>query len=306
MTVFKNLAFGLRLRRVSRCEIERRVRHTAQILGLEGLLDRRPGALSGGQRQRVAVGRAMVREPACFLLDEPLSNLDAKLRLETRAELKRLHHRVPTTTIYVTHDQEEALTLGDRVVVMGAARIQQSGPPMTVYQQPVNRFVAGFVGAPPMNFIDGRLLAGTEAVVFAGGGLELRLDGQRARLARAHVGQAVVCGLRPEALQLGAAADRSGRAQGIGVVIQVVEPLGRTMDLHCLTAGRVALVARVALEPLAAATGARLSVRADDVHLFAPGPFGRNLLLNHGSGPAGAAAPVARPTQGGYDDRVSS
>src|SRR6187431_2085232 len=157
MSVYDNMAFGLKLRRIAKTEIDRRVREAARELGIEHLLDRKPKALSGGQRQRVAVGRAIVREPAAFLFDEPLSNLDAKLRVTTRAELKRLHHRLRTTTIYVTHDQEEAMTLGDRIVVMKDGLIQQADTPLKTYNHPVNRFVAGFIGMPPMNFFDGQI-----------------------------------------------------------------------------------------------------------------------------------------------------
>src|SRR3954464_16063367 len=157
MTVYKNMAFGLKLRGMPKDQIDQRVTEAAKILDIEHLLERKPKALSGGQRQRVAVGRAIVREPAAFLFDEPLSNLDAKLRVTTRAELKRLHHRLKTTTIYVTHDQEEAMTLGDRIVVMKDGIIQQSDTPLRTYSYPVNRFVAGFIGMPPMNFFDGQI-----------------------------------------------------------------------------------------------------------------------------------------------------
>jgi multiple sugar transport system ATP-binding protein len=157
MSVYKNMAFGLKLRKMPKAQIHQRVMEAAKILDIEHLLERKPKALSGGQRQRVAVGRAIVREPAAFLFDEPLSNLDAKLRVTTRAELKRLHHRLKTTTIYVTHDQEEAMTLGDRIVVMKDGIIQQADTPLKTYSYPVNRFVAGFIGMPPMNFFDGQL-----------------------------------------------------------------------------------------------------------------------------------------------------
>src|SRR5205809_1968939 len=157
MTVYKNMAFALKLRGLPKNQIDERVMEAAKTLDIEHLLDRKPKALSGGQRQRVAVGRAIVREPAAFLFDEPLSNLDAKLRVTTRAELKRLHHRLKTTTIYVTHDQEEAMTLGDRIVAMKDGRIQQADTPLTTYNHPINRFVAGFIGMPPMNFFDGQI-----------------------------------------------------------------------------------------------------------------------------------------------------
>ena len=153
MSVYKNMAFGLKLRGMPKKQIQERVAQAAKILDIEHLLERKPKALSGGQRQRVAVGRAIVREPAAFLFDEPLSNLDAKLRVTTRAELKRLHQRLKTTTIYVTHDQEEAMTLGDRIVVMKDGRIQQADTPLATYNMPVNRFVAGFIGMPPMNIV---------------------------------------------------------------------------------------------------------------------------------------------------------
>ena len=159
MTVFENMAFGLKLRKVPKHVIKSKVESAAKVLGIEQMLDRKPKTLSGGQRQRVAVGRAIVRDPKCFLFDEPLSNLDAKLRVEMRAEIKRIHIDLQSTTIYVTHDQEEAMTLGDRVVVMKDGVVQQCGAPLDVYHQPDNRFVAGFVGTPPMNFLDGRIVS---------------------------------------------------------------------------------------------------------------------------------------------------
>src|SRR5437868_4565859 len=172
MTVAENMAFGLRLAGFSKAEMKAAVQRAAKILEIEHLLERKPKALSGGQRQRVAVGRAIVREPAAFLFDEPLSNLDAKLRVTTRAELKRLHHRLKTTTIYVTHDQEEAMTLGDRIVVMKDGVIQQSDTPLRTYNSPVNRFVAGFIGMPPMNFFDGALKMIEGRLVFEEGALK--------------------------------------------------------------------------------------------------------------------------------------
>src|SRR4051794_31554274 len=169
MTVYKNMAFGLKLRGMPKPQIHERVTQAAKILDIEHLLERKPKALSGGQRQRVAVGRAIVREPAAFLFDEPLSNLDAKLRVTTRAELKRLHQRLKTTTIYVTHDQEEAMTLGDRIVVMKDGVIQQADTPLGTYNWPVNRFVAGFIGMPPMNFFDGTLRSRGDQLIFEEG-----------------------------------------------------------------------------------------------------------------------------------------
>ena len=178
MTVYKNMAFGLKLRGMPKKQIHERVTQAARILEIEHLLDRKPKALSGGQRQRVAVGRAIVREPAAFLFDEPLSNLDAKLRVSTRAELKRLHQRLKTTTIYVTHDQEEAMTLGDRIVVVKDGKIQQADTPLNTYNLPANRFVAGFIGTPPMNFFDGMVKATNGSLSFVEGRLaNARADG---------------------------------------------------------------------------------------------------------------------------------
>src|SRR3954470_792718 len=190
MTVRRNMAFGLELRKVPKDEIDRRVGGAAETLGLAALLERKPKELSGGQRQRVALGRAIVRQPRGFLFDEPLSNLDAKLRVQMRAELKRLHRSLRTTTVYVTHDQEEAMTLGDRVVVMKDGVTQQLGKPLDVYERPANRFVAGFMGSPPMNLIPGRIVG----ECFEGAGLRLKLPYPAPPAADA------VLGLRPEHL----------------------------------------------------------------------------------------------------------
>src|SRR5690349_19809597 len=179
MTVYKNMAFGLKLRGFPKAQIHDRVTEAARVLDIEHLLDRKPRQLSGGQRQRVAVGRAIVREPAAFLFDEPLSNLDALLRVTTRAEIKRLHQRLRTTTIYVTHDQEEAMTLGDRIVVMKDGVVQQADPPLMTYNHPVNRFVAGFIGMPPMNFFDGVVKSVDGQAVFEEG--RLRVSGAGVR-----------------------------------------------------------------------------------------------------------------------------
>ena len=182
MSVYKNMAFGLKLRRMPKAQIHERVMAAAKTLDIEHLLERKPKALSGGQRQRVAVGRAIVREPAAFLFDEPLSNLDAKLRVTTRAELKRLHQRLRTTTIYVTHDQEEAMTLGDRIVCMKDGLIQQADTPLNTYNFPANRFVAGFIGMPPMNFFDGTIRQRERpADLFEEGALKNDQDGGRRR-----------------------------------------------------------------------------------------------------------------------------
>ncbi len=217
MTVYENMAFGLRVRRVSAGEVDRRVKEAAALMGLEDLLHRKPRQLSGGQRQRVAVCRAIVRDPVAYLFDEPLSNLDAKLRVTARAEIRKLQRRLGTTSIYVTHDQTEAMTMGDRIVVMDEGKILQAGPPIDLYDHPVNRFVAGFLGSPAMNFIEGRAHR-------AEGGLELEAGALRFPLPRAcREGEAYVLGFRPEHLGFQDAGARPVSAEGR---VELVEPLG--------------------------------------------------------------------------------
>jgi len=228
MSVRDNMAFGLKLRKVDRVEIDRRVGDAARILGLETLLARKPKELSGGQRQRVALGRAIVREPAVFLMDEPLSNLDAKLRVQTRAEIARLHQRLKTTVVYVTHDQVEAMTMGTRIAVMNAGDLQQVGTPQDLYDRPRNRFVAGFIGSPAMNFVDLRV----DGDKLRGAGFELDVPTiHKAALANA-TGRAVVGGFRPEHLDLGEPGDRLS----IRATADVVEYLGNEELLHLTVA----------------------------------------------------------------------
>ncbi len=225
MTVERNLAFALRQRRTPRAEIDRRVREVAEMLALTDLLKRRPGQLSGGQRQRVAMGRALVREPKAFLLDEPLSNLDAKLRVAMRAELKRIHLQLGITTAYVTHDQVEAMTLGDRIAVMSGGRLQQLGAPQDVYDRPANVFVAGFIGSPAMNLLKARARGGTVtagAITLPGVGVR---DGD------------LILGLRPEVVEpAGAGPD----APSVSLTVDVVEPLGDEVLVHGTVAGEIA------------------------------------------------------------------
>ncbi len=220
MTVYKNLAFGLRQRKTEKGEIDRRVRSVSTMLGLDDLLRRRPAQLSGGQRQRVAMGRALVREPSAFLLDEPLSNLDAKLRVRMRAELKRLHTRLGITTVYVTHDQIEAMTLGDRIAVMSNGKLQQLGPPQELYDEPTNLFVAGFIGSPPMNLIRGRAEGG-------------RITASDLTFERAGVPDGdVAVGIRPETV-----VQQSDGLPSFEFLVDVVEPLGDEIVVHGSTAG---------------------------------------------------------------------
>lgn len=291
MTVRQNLGFALKMRKVPRQEIEKRVGAVAQTLGLVEFLDRKPGQLSGGQRQRVAVGRAIVREPKAFLFDEPLSNLDARLRVSTRAELKALHQRLRTTTLYVTHDQEEAMTLGDQVVVMARGKVQQAGPPMEIYRRPANRFVAGFLGTPPMNFLEGefnrpapyeKLLFMTDAFGLVDERFSLALSSEQSSRLKAFEGMRVVAGIRPQALSV-AVDQQAGRefADGNELVLElvVVEPLGDMMDLVCQAASGEKVVARVpALEGLNSGTTVRLQVDPARIHFFEPGEFGKALL----------------------------
>jgi multiple sugar transport system ATP-binding protein len=313
MTVYKNMAFGLKLRRMPRAEIQKRVMEAATTLDIVHLLDRKPKALSGGQRQRVAVGRAIVREPAAFLFDEPLSNLDAKLRTTTRAELKRLHQKLRTTTIYVTHDQEEAMTLGDRIVVMKDGIIQQADTPLVTYNRPVNRFVAGFIGTPPMNFFDGMLSAKNGKMVFeegrlanaraVGGGVDgssgrdgagaadepvvmvgtltcpgngftLSVPEQLHEKLAGVVGSHVVVGVRPEHVRL----TPFDGGQAIRVRPLVVEPLGNNMDVYMNTALHEHVIARVEAMPGVQTDGEMTAyVDAKRIHVFEPGETGVNL-----------------------------
>ena len=242
MTVYKNMAFGLKLRRFPRAEIDRRVREAAEILGIQDLLERKPKALSGGQRQRVAVGRAIVRKPKAFLFDEPLSNLDAKMRVQMRAEINKLHTRLASTMIYVTHDQVEAMTMGDRIVVMKDGLIQQVATPLELYNRPANQFVAGFIGSPPMNFFQGTLEPRADGLFFQEGSFSVRTtDGQAAALS-ARAGQPVVFGIRPED-----AAESAGSApagERITARVEVVEPMGAEVYVY-LSTGRHSFIARV-------------------------------------------------------------
>lgn len=202
MTVYKNMAFALKLRKFPKKQIDERVRQAAEILGISELLNRKPKALSGGQRQRVAVGRAIVRQPKAFLFDEPLSNLDAKLRVEMRAELKALHRRLKTTTIYVTHDQEEAMTLGERIVIMKDGFVQQVGSPLDVYNRPANCFVGGFIGSPPMNILHGHLCLQDDAICFDEGSAKIRLPDSLKDTLSSWAGKELTMGIRPEAMSL--------------------------------------------------------------------------------------------------------
>jgi multiple sugar transport system ATP-binding protein len=235
MTVRENLGFGLRMRKTPRAEIERRVQSVADALGLTSMLGRKPAQLSGGQRQRVALGRAIVREPSAFLFDEPLSNLDAGLRVETRAELSRLHRRLRATMVYVTHDQTEAMTLGDRVAVLRDGALQQVAPPMELYRNPANQFVAGFIGSPAMNFLSGTLRRDNGATVFEGASLTVPVACEDAGSDRQ-----VVLGVRPQDLVV--AADNADDAGVLRGEVSIVEPLGSEQVIHVTMPGGERLI----------------------------------------------------------------
>jgi multiple sugar transport system ATP-binding protein len=327
MTVYKNMAFALKLRGVPKNQIDQRVTEAAKILDIEHLLDRKPKALSGGQRQRVAVGRAIVREPAAFLFDEPLSNLDAKLRVTTRAELKRLHHRLKTTTIYVTHDQEEAMTLGDRIVVMKDGKIQQADTPLRTYNHPVNRFVAGFIGMPPMNFFDGEIrenggkmvfeegkLVNTKAIgggaasngngnghgphvkvgelTMPGGGFTLSIPPHMTETMRKSLlskNRHVVLGIRPEHFHLRAIDGNADMSAAVKMILNVIEPLGNDMDVYMHTRLHDHVVGRVEAQAgLQRDSEQTVYFDLRKIHFFEPGETGMNLSLT--SEPAHALA----------------
>jgi multiple sugar transport system ATP-binding protein len=238
MSVYDNLAFGLKLRKYPKTEIRKRVNDAAGILGIEELLDRKPKALSGGQRQRVAVGRAIVRQPKVFLFDEPLSNLDAKMRVQMRAEITKLHQRLQATMIYVTHDQIEAMTMGDRIVVMHQGVVQQTDTPLALYNKPINLFVAGFLGSPPMNFINGTVELQGDSLVFAemkGGTIRVHLSAKERPEARHLAGKTVLLGVRPEHIEL---AQFTGNEEFTGrfpAIIDMVEPMGPETNLYLQT-----------------------------------------------------------------------
>jgi multiple sugar transport system ATP-binding protein len=242
MSVYDNMAFGLKMRKFARPEIERRVREAADILGIEDYLQRKPRQLSGGQRQRVALGRAIVRHPQVFLFDEPLSNLDAMLRVQMRVELKKIHDRLGTTAVYVTHDQVEAMTLGDRVVVMKNGLVQQVGEPLDLYNTPANRFVAGFIGSPAMNFATVQLSAADGALWAANDGIRIKLPPEAGARLQQHADQSVTLGIRPEDLRIASESDPADF--GIDAVVEVVEQLGSQILLD-VKAGSGTMVAAV-------------------------------------------------------------
>ncbi|MCK9314142.1 MAG: sn-glycerol-3-phosphate ABC transporter ATP-binding protein UgpC [Methanocorpusculum sp.] len=266
MSVYDNMAFGLKMRRTPRSEIDGRVREVAKILNLNHLLKRKPRALSGGERQRVALGRAMVRHPRIFLMDEPLSNLDAQLRTQTRAEILKLHRKLQATFLYVTHDQVEAMTMGTRIAVMKEGKIQQIGSPQEVFERPANMFVAGFIGSPSMNFLPARLRNSTEKSVLSvlGSDLEISAEQVAPLKLKGNGEQTLILGVRPEYLY------PVGEEGGIKCRVDVVEMMGAEMYMH-MQVGKNELVARVKTDS-SIRPGQKLAVQIDlsQIHLFDP------------------------------------
>ena len=260
MTVYENMAFGLRIKKTPKDEIDRRVHEAAKILDIEKFLDRKPKALSGGQRQRVAVGRAIVRHPKVFLFDEPLSNLDAKLRVQMRAEISGLHHKLDATMIYVTHDQVEAMTMASKIVVMKDGRVQQIGSPMNLYNYPVNKFVAGFIGSPPMNFITVKVTEKDGGVLLDEGSFAIKPIAEHEAYLKKYAGKEIFFGIRPENL---AYAGNSGAANSIPVQVTVVEPLGADTQLWLRTKS-------TASQEMAARTEPHHTFHVDDTVYFIP------------------------------------
>jgi multiple sugar transport system ATP-binding protein len=260
MTVEENMSFGLRLRSVPKAEIQRRVEAAAAILQIQPLLKRTPRQLSGGQRQRVAIGRAIVRQPKVFLFDEPLSNLDAKLREEMRVEIAKLHQRLGATIIYVTHDQVEAMTLGTRIAVMHGATLQQVGPPSEVFSRPANRFVAGFIGSPTMNFVEGSLDAGG---VFSSGDVRVALSGASGGASA----RPVMLGVRPEAVAVGGY-DAEGLSAPISASVEVVELLGYKRNLYLKAGAQRFLAAVDAAVVVKPGDSVEMRLQLSGIHLF--------------------------------------
>jgi len=256
MSVYENMAFGLRIKKVPKAEIDKRVHEAARILDIEKFLDRKPKALSGGQRQRVAVGRAIVRNPKVFLFDEPLSNLDAKLRVQMRAELSDLHLRLNATMIYVTHDQVEAMTMASKIVVMKDGKVQQIGAPLFLYNHPINKFVAGFIGSPPMNFLTVKIVDEGGSVMLDEGSFKIKADPSHNEYLKKYAGKEVFFGIRPEDLNY----VESSANNSFSAKVTVVEPLGADIHLWLTTE----------TQPLVARTEPRYTFKVGDTVSFVP------------------------------------
>lgn len=280
MTVYQNMAFALKMRSFSNAEIKKRVKEIAGLLGIERLLNRKPRVLSGGQRQRVALGRAIVRNPEAFLFDEPLSNLDAKLRVTTRAELKALHHRLQITSVYVTHDQAEAMTMGERICVMHNGVIQQVAEPMEVYERPVNKFVAGFLGTPAMNFFTERLKFENDTACFVIGGDTIVLPRRLRTVLSDYHDREIVLGVRPENISPHQFPGQSNNT--ISATVNVVEPVGIRTDVYLTNDAGEKFVAGI--EPyttLKANDVLKIYIDLEKIHIFEPGETGKNITISN-------------------------
>ena len=268
LTVYDNMAFGLKLRKVPKDEIKRRVSEAAEILGIQDLLDRKPRQLSGGQRQRVAVGRAIVREPKVFLFDEPLSNLDAKLRVAMRAEISKLHQRLQTTFIYVTHDQTEAMTMATRIAVINKGVLQQLDTPQNLYDEPANLFVAGFIGSPAMNFFPGKLRKDGEKLLVDTGDFSVAIPPKFAKPYEAHAGKDIIFGIRPENIHDVNYIPPNVDSETIAVKVDVTELMGNEIFLY-LVSGKNTFVARVdPRSQLKVGEQAQIAFDMDSIHIF--------------------------------------
>ncbi len=268
MSVYDNMAFGLRLRKTPKSEIDRRVKEAASILGIEMLLDRKPKQLSGGQRQRVALGRAIVRHPKVFLMDEPLSNLDAKLRVQTRAEISKLHQRLETTFIYVTHDQVEAMTMGTRIAVINSGILQQIDTPQNLYDRPINLFVAGFIGSPAMNFFDATLVGTKEEMYVDGGSFRVKVPPEKAKIYGDYLGKEIVFGIRPEDIHAKPYVPSGVIEAPLTAKVDVTELMGNEIFVYLLT-GNKTFIARV--DPRTQARPGddiELALNMDNMHIF--------------------------------------
>lgn len=278
MNSYQNMAFALKMRKVPRAEIKKRITEAAKLLDIEHLLHRKPRGLSGGQCQRVALGRAIVREPRAFLFDEPLSNLDAGLRLTTRAELKSLHQRLQTTTIYVTHDQAEAMSLGDRISVVRNGEIQQTAAPMEVYERPINRFVAGFFGTPPMNFLTGNIKLKNDTAYFTICNDAIRLPLRLMTVMRDYYDKQMVLGIRPENISLQQFYGQSDNA--ISAMVNVIEPVGNRTDVYLTHSTGQKIIAGIDPHVILQVNNAlKMYIDLERIHIFEPGEAGRNVTL---------------------------
>ncbi|MBN1974474.1 MAG: ABC transporter ATP-binding protein [Sedimentisphaerales bacterium] len=278
MTAFQNMAFALKMRKFPGKYIKERVRETAKLLGIEDLLRRKPHALSGGQRQRVALGKAIVRKPSAFLLDEPLSNLDAKMRLAMRTELKTLHQKLKTTTVYVTHDQVEAMTLGERVCVMYNGKIMQTGKPMEIYEKPVNRFVAGFFGTPPMNFIDGKVKIDNSKIHFVTHDNTIILPQSLMTCLNGYQGKEMILGIRPENVSQIPYANQEDNT--LTAIVEIVEPVGNKTDVYLRnSSGERLILCTIPYTDLRVNQTVKIHIDINKIHIFEPDQTGKNVIF---------------------------